>query len=319
VPAASSRASSPRSSGGLDRHVHVDERTGDAGAHVAGLEPSSSTAWSPWAATAPSTSSSTDVRPAPLAGRPRASRDREPGGARRRDPPPRRRSPPYARAILEGTPWTVDLLETDRGLALANAGVGLDAEVVCAVAEARTAGSAGTCAGSARSRARSCGTCRPSSRWSWMAGPVRGRASTCRTRSLRGRFTSIRRAHGRRSPRGDGAAAANRRTTSSCSCAPSWGARPDHGVTMLRGTHVEVRSASRARVQLDGDPAGSHAAVGAHPPRGRSPRAPAEGVRAARPRRLADGHDGVDQVPTRVENSMFGRATARDRGPRGPG
>ena len=42
-----------------------------------------------------------------------------------------------ARAILDGVPWTVDLLETDRGFAVATAGVGLDAEVVEAVAKAR--------------------------------------------------------------------------------------------------------------------------------------------------------------------------------------
>lgn len=49
----------------------------------------------------------------------------------------------YARLALRGTPWRVDLLETSRGLSLANVGVGLDAAVVDAVARARRGGVGG--------------------------------------------------------------------------------------------------------------------------------------------------------------------------------
>lgn len=49
----------------------------------------------------------------------------------------------HARIALEGLPWRVDLLETDAGRSLANVGVGLDAEVVRAVARARRGGVGG--------------------------------------------------------------------------------------------------------------------------------------------------------------------------------
>lgn len=49
----------------------------------------------------------------------------------------------HVATVLEGAPWTVDLLDSDRGRALAVAGVGLDAEVVRAVATARKGGPGG--------------------------------------------------------------------------------------------------------------------------------------------------------------------------------
>jgi diacylglycerol kinase (ATP) len=49
----------------------------------------------------------------------------------------------YADVILDGEPWTVDLLDTDCGRALAVCGAGLDAEVVHAVASARRSGLGG--------------------------------------------------------------------------------------------------------------------------------------------------------------------------------
>lgn len=50
---------------------------------------------------------------------------------------------PHVRTALTGVPWTVDLVETDRGRALAVLGAGLDASVVRAVAEARRGGTGG--------------------------------------------------------------------------------------------------------------------------------------------------------------------------------
>lgn len=49
----------------------------------------------------------------------------------------------HAATVLDGVPWTVDLVGTDRGRTLAVLGVGLDAEVVRAVAEARRGGVGG--------------------------------------------------------------------------------------------------------------------------------------------------------------------------------
>jgi diacylglycerol kinase family enzyme len=48
-----------------------------------------------------------------------------------------------ARAVLGGAERKVDLLETDRGLAVANVGAGLDAEIVRAAARARHGGAGG--------------------------------------------------------------------------------------------------------------------------------------------------------------------------------
>lgn len=50
---------------------------------------------------------------------------------------------PHVRTILEGEPWEVDLLQTDRGRALAVVGAGLDAAVVRAVADVRRGGVGG--------------------------------------------------------------------------------------------------------------------------------------------------------------------------------
>src|SRR5262245_41787388 len=58
-------------------------------------------------------------------------------------PPSPRAAEQHARIVLEGRPWTVDLLETDRGKTLAVGGAGLDADVVQAVAHARRGGIGG--------------------------------------------------------------------------------------------------------------------------------------------------------------------------------
>jgi diacylglycerol kinase family enzyme len=57
--------------------------------------------------------------------------------------PPPRRTEALAHAIEAGEEWAVDLLETDRGLAVANVGVGIDAEIVRAAAAARRGGPGG--------------------------------------------------------------------------------------------------------------------------------------------------------------------------------
>jgi diacylglycerol kinase (ATP) len=51
--------------------------------------------------------------------------------------PPARGAERIARAVLEGDLWRADLLQTDRGVAVANVGVGLDAEIVRAASAAR--------------------------------------------------------------------------------------------------------------------------------------------------------------------------------------
>lgn len=165
------------------------------------------------------------------------------------------------RTILEGTPWTVDLLETDRGFALANAGVGLDAEVVRAVAEARRGGVGGYL------------------RW---IGPIartfvryvppvlevlvdgRARAKgggvvVQNTLCYGGLFTLARGAR-----MDDGRLEvtvlrqANRRNYFLMLLGAFLGRLDrDRGVSILAGTRVEVRSATPAAVQIDGDPAGA--------------------------------------------------------------
>lgn len=165
-----------------------------------------------------------------------------------------------ARTVLEGTPWTVDLLETDRGLALANAGVGLDAEVVRAVAEARRGGIGGYLrwiGPIARTFVRYV----PPALEVVVDGRTRVRGGGVVVQSTfcyGGLFTLSRAAR-----MDDGRLEvtvlrdANRRNYFLMLLGAFLGrlAR-DRGVTMLAGTHVEVRSVGPAAVQLDGDPAG---------------------------------------------------------------
>ncbi len=166
-----------------------------------------------------------------------------------------------ARAILEGTPWTVDLLRTDRGLALANAGVGLDAEVVVAVAEARQGGVGGYLRW-IRPMARTFVRYVPPSlevrvdgRPAARGGGVVVQNSFC----YGGLFTLDRGAR-----MDDGRLEvtvlrqANRRNYFLMLLAAFMGRLDrNHGVTMLSGRRVEVRCAGTGAVQLDGDPAGA--------------------------------------------------------------
>ena len=165
-----------------------------------------------------------------------------------------------ARAILDGTPWRVDLLETDRGLALANAGVGLDAEVVRAVAEARRGGVGGYLRWIRPIAATFVRYVPPAlevvvdGRAHARGGGVVVQNSFC----YGGLFTLDRGAR-----MDDGRLEvtvlrqANRRNYFLMLLRAFTGRLDrDHGVTMLSGTHVEVRSAGGAAVQLDGDPAG---------------------------------------------------------------
>jgi diacylglycerol kinase family enzyme len=95
----------------------------------------------------------------------------------------------------------------------------------------------------------------------------------------------------------------------------------DHGVTMLSGTHVEVRSAGGAAVQLDGDPAG-RTPVCAHPARRSHPGPPARGLTARAERYpLAASRIATTvwiRSPTVSRNSMFGPSDGAWSSPRGP-
>jgi len=165
-----------------------------------------------------------------------------------------------ARTILDGVPWTVDLLETDRGLALANAGVGLDAEVVLAVAEARRGGIGGylrwigpiartfvryvppvlEVVVDGHARARGGGVVVQNT---FCYGGLFSLARTARMDDGRLEVTVLRHA--------------NRRNYFLMLLGAFVGRLDrDRGITMLSGTHVEVRCVDGAAVQLDGDPAG---------------------------------------------------------------
>jgi diacylglycerol kinase family enzyme len=174
--------------------------------------------------------------------------------------PLRARPDRLARIVLEGRPWEVDLLETDRGLALAVAGVGLDAEIVSAVAGAR-GGKAGGYARWVRPIARAFLDYSPPDLEVVVDdGPaVRGGAVVVQnTLCYGGLFTLHPRAR-----LDDGRLEvvvflhASRRDWFRLALEAFAGrVAKDRGVRLLSGTRVVVRSSRPAPVQTDGDPAG---------------------------------------------------------------
>jgi len=173
---------------------------------------------------------------------------------------------PHARTILEGVPWEVDLLQTDRGRALAVVGAGLDAIVVRAVADARRGGVGGY------GRwivpiARTFFGYRPARLRVVVDGRVvtGGAVIVQNTHCYGGLFTLSRDAR-----MDDGVLdvvvlgeASRRDHFRMLVRAYAHRLHLDHGVTVLRGTHVEVTSDRPVDVQADGDPAG-HTPLSAH-------------------------------------------------------
>ena len=166
----------------------------------------------------------------------------------------------HAALVLEGEPWRVDLLATDRGRALAVAGAGLDAEVVASVARARRGGLGGYARWLAPI-ARTFADYRPPRLVAVVDGrAVEGGAVVVQnTRCYGGLFTLspaarmddgrldvvvLREARRRDCFRMLLAAYAGRLAS-------------DRGVRLLAGTSVVVRAERPAAVQLDGDPAGT--------------------------------------------------------------
>ena len=164
-----------------------------------------------------------------------------------------------ARIVLEGRPWPIDLLETDRGLVLAVAGVGLDAEIVSAVARARR-GQAGGYLRWIRPIARAFLDYTPPDLEVIVDdGPVvRGGAVVVQnTRCYGGLFTLH---PGARLDDGRLDVAvfldATRRDWFRLVAEAFVGRiAKDRGVRLLSGTSVVVRSSRPALVQMDGDPA----------------------------------------------------------------
>jgi diacylglycerol kinase family enzyme len=165
----------------------------------------------------------------------------------------------FARIALEGRRWPVDLLETDRGLVLAVAGVGLDAEIVAAVARARR-GQAGGYLRWVRPIAKAFLDYEPPDLEVVVDdGPaVRGGAVVVQnTLCYGGLFTLHPRAR-----LDDGRldvvvfVQASRRDWFRVVAEAFTGRlAKDRGVRLLSGTRVVVRSARPAPVQMDGDPA----------------------------------------------------------------
>lgn len=166
----------------------------------------------------------------------------------------------YAGIALEGRPWIVDLLETDRGLSLANVGVGLDATVVRAVASARKGGIGGYGRWLGPIARSFLDYAPPELFVSMDGGPVveGGAAIVQNTRNYGGLFTlasDARMDDGRlevtvlrRAKRRDFFRMLVKAYASNLD--------RDRGVTILRGTSVEIRSPAPAPTQSDGDPFG---------------------------------------------------------------
>lgn len=167
----------------------------------------------------------------------------------------------YAAIALDGSPWIVDLLETDRGLSLANVGVGLDAAVVAAVAGARRGGVGGYGRWLSPIARTFLDYRPPRVDVSMDGGPVvtGGAAIVQNTRNYGGLFTlasDARMDDGRlevtvlrRAKRRDFFRMLMR----------AFAGRLDqeHGVTILRGTSVEIGSRAPVPTQSDGDPFGT--------------------------------------------------------------
>lgn len=166
----------------------------------------------------------------------------------------------HAAVVLEGEPWTVDLLETDRGRTLAVAGAGLDAEVVAAVARARRGGLGGYARWFAPI-ARTFADYRPPRLVATVDGrEVEGGAVVVQnTRCYGGLFTLSPEAR-----MDDGRldvvvlVHARRRDCFRLLLGAYTGRlAADRGVRILSGTSVRVRAERPTPVQVDGDPAGT--------------------------------------------------------------
>jgi len=167
----------------------------------------------------------------------------------------------HARIALEGVPWRVDLLETDAGRSLANVGVGLDAEVVRAVARARRGGVGGYARWLGPIATTFLDYVPPALEVSVDGGPVvRGGAAVVQnTRNYGGLFTL---ASDARMDDGRLEVTVLRRATRRnffLMLVRAYAGRldRDRSVTILRGTSVAIRAAAPASVQTDGDPSGT--------------------------------------------------------------
>jgi diacylglycerol kinase (ATP) len=167
----------------------------------------------------------------------------------------------HARTVLEGVPWKVDLLGTDEGRSLANVGVGLDAEVVRAVARARRGGVGGYARWLAPIARTFLDYVPPALEVRVDGGKVvhGGAAVVQNTRNYGGLFTLAADAH-----MDDGRIevtvlrrASRRNFFLMLLRAYAGRLDRDRGVTILKGSRVEVRSASPVSVQTDGDPSGT--------------------------------------------------------------
>jgi diacylglycerol kinase (ATP) len=174
--------------------------------------------------------------------------------------PSARATESIARAVLEGRGWAVDVLETDRGRAVASVGVGIDAEIVRAASAARRGRSGGYGRWLGPIASTFVGHVAPGIEASVDGGPpIAGAAVMVQnTRCYGGMFTLcpdarmddgllhvfvIRRAHARDWFRVVLAAylgVASRM----------------RDVTVASGRTVEIRSTPSTAVQVDGDPAG---------------------------------------------------------------
>lgn len=167
----------------------------------------------------------------------------------------------HARTALEGAPWRVDLLETDAGRSLANVGVGLDAEVVRAVAAARRGGVGGYARWLGPIAKTFLDYVPPDLHVSVDGGPVvRGGAAVVQnTRNYGGLFTL---AADARMDDGRIEVTVLRRASRRnffLMLLRAYAGRldRDRGVTILRGASVLIRADAPVPAQTDGDPSGT--------------------------------------------------------------
>ncbi len=165
-----------------------------------------------------------------------------------------------AHAILTGTPWTVDLLQTDRGIVVATAGAGLDGEVVKAVHAAR-GGGAGGYAKWVKPIGKTFVEYEPPEIEVVVDGeaPVSGGAAIVQNTNCYGGLFTLHPAARMDDGRLEVAVLrqAHRRDYFRMLLGAWRGTlESDHGVRLLSGTSVEIRSRRPCAVQADGDPAG---------------------------------------------------------------
>lgn len=165
-----------------------------------------------------------------------------------------------ARAVLGGTPWTVDLLSTDRGYVVATAGAGLDAAVVRAVHSAR-AGGIGGYAKWVRPIGETFVGYQPPELTVVVDGgpPLHGGAAIVQNTNCYGGLFTLHPDARMDDGRLEVAVLveAHRRDFFRMLYG-AWRGRlaRDKGVRLLAGTSVEIRSSGPCPVQADGDPAG---------------------------------------------------------------